>query len=138
MSFVISGYGDNTQLICIWGDCRWDKIFPVATDLAWVMRTARDHSETHAGLIVVRSQQVIEDPRPESARPCCILCAVWVCTECYNFHRTGAARDTQQNCPRCGGVEGKFLATRHQRRLTHYESWDRVIPWSIDRVSQII
>ncbi len=69
------------------------------------------------------------DPRPNNPRACCILCATWVCHECYSWHRNGASRTYPQYCTKCGGVEGQFIAVRHSKP---HGSWRfQLIPRSI-------
>lgn len=55
------------------------------------------------------------DPRPQNPKACCILCATWVCHECWDWHRTRADRNYSQYCTNCGGVEGQFTAVRHSK-----------------------
>lgn len=59
------------------------------------------------------------DPRPEDPRPCCLLCATWVCHECWDWHRKGANRFGHQYCTKCGGIKGEFVAVRHLRHHHH-------------------
>lgn len=59
------------------------------------------------------------DPKPENPRACCILCATWVCHECWNWHRNKAARGMPQYCIKCGGIEGQFTAVRHSGKGQH-------------------
>lgn len=82
--------------------------------------------------------QVI-DPMPMSSFPCCLVCATWVCTACWDFRRPYANMSWQGTrlCGRCGGdSRGFWLATRHYyrvdvrsghkpRRRTPF----RVLPW---------
>lgn len=65
----------------------------------------------------------VKDLRPENPRPVCPECAIWVCHECWQYRRRGATRaiGTTQNCARCGGIEGEYLAVRHHNPKTHKE-----------------
>lgn len=57
------------------------------------------------------------DEHPQNQRPCCIHCANWVCTGCWDFHRQKASRARRdlQYCTRCGSNQGFYVATRHRR-----------------------
>lgn len=62
------------------------------------------------------------DSDPTNPKPCCILCATWVCHGCWNFRRGGASRQPAGPagpggawCPWCGGTGGQFIATRHRK-----------------------
>lgn len=62
------------------------------------------------------------DRQPDNPRACCILCAKWVCHECWDFRRTNASRRAfgGQICAKCGGVEGEFVAVRHKDKGQHH------------------
>jgi hypothetical protein len=60
------------------------------------------------------------DIRPENPRACCILCAKWVCHECWDWRRIGAARYSHQICHNCGGIDGMFIAVRHYGKGQHW------------------
>ena len=51
--------------------------------------------------------------------PCCIHCATWICSSCWDFRRQRADRRVSQYCAKCGGREGFFSAVRHGTRNPH-------------------
>jgi hypothetical protein len=57
----------------------------------------------------------IRDRNPDNPRAVCIHCGTWVCHECWDWHRNGAARNGHQICIKCGGIEGEFIAVRHNK-----------------------
>lgn len=65
-----------------------------------------------------------------NTKPCCIHCATWVCAGCWDFRRSRASRAVSQYCPRCGGIEGFFIAVRH---VEPHESLPRV-PYRVPRL----
>jgi hypothetical protein len=60
------------------------------------------------------------DTWPDNPRQCCILCAKWVCHECWDWRRYGANRNSHQICSNCGGIEGQFIAVRHHEKGEHF------------------
>lgn len=51
--------------------------------------------------------------------PCCIHCATWICSSCWDFRRNRADRRVSQYCGKCGGRDGFFVVTRHGTRNPH-------------------
>lgn len=66
-----------------------------------------------------------KDRHPDDPRPICLQCATWVCQGCWDYRRQRASRHPNsagmQYCPKCGGREGEFIATRHLKYNTHTE-----------------
>ena len=90
-----------------------------------------------------RRQEVDESPDNDGATidtnylkvmPCCIHCATWICSGCMDFHRSRATRRVSQYCPKCGGVEGFFVAIRH---LKPHEALPTV-PFRVPRMTRLI
>lgn len=69
--------------------------------------------------------------------PCCIHCATWICSTCWDFRRMRASRSVSQYCPKCGGREGFFSATRHGTRNPHMPEHVPRPPFMVPTMSRI-
>lgn len=89
------------------------------------------HKYCHPGL----GQMV--DTKYLNVWPCCIHCATWICSGCWDFRRMRASRSVSQYCPKCGGREGFFSATRHGTRNSHAPAHVPRPPFMVPRMSVI-
>lgn len=69
--------------------------------------------------------------------PCCIHCATWICSGCWDFRRMRASRSVSQYCARCGSRDGFFSATRHGTRNPHMPQHVPRPPFVVPRMNVI-